>query len=117
MTAVEHGVFDDLLLGNYMRTTFHGAWDEPSLYPWFCPYVAKYGDNGGAYNEAELARYFSEYRDRAPLEQAYHGVTRWLRDTFERRAVNVVRAFASPESPAYQALRRSYHRLVRPRLA
>jgi hypothetical protein len=45
MTAVEYRVFDDLLIGNFMRTTLHGG---ATLYPHFTPLVAKYSDNGGA---------------------------------------------------------------------
>jgi hypothetical protein len=43
MTAVEYQVFDDLLIGNFMRTKLHGG---AKLYPHFTPRTAKYSDNG-----------------------------------------------------------------------
>jgi hypothetical protein len=61
MTAVRYRVFDDLLIGNFMKVTLHG---DADLYPEFTPYVAKYADNGGARTEADLARYFAAYRGR-----------------------------------------------------
>src|SRR6516162_6219535 len=42
MTCIEHELFDDLLIGNFMRTTLYNV---ESLYPRFTPYVPKYGDN------------------------------------------------------------------------
>ena len=44
MTCIEYEIFDDLLIGNYMKTTLHG--DVAGLYPDFSPYVAKFADNG-----------------------------------------------------------------------
>ena len=64
MTAVEHEVFDDLLIGNYMRTTLYNI---AGLYPRFTPYVAKYADNGGAKTKRELMTYFGHYYMRDPL--------------------------------------------------
>jgi hypothetical protein len=60
MTAVGYEVFDDMLIGNFMKTTLHGG--LRSLYPDFTPYVAKYGDNGRAFSADELQDYFSGYR-------------------------------------------------------
>jgi hypothetical protein len=61
MTAIKYNIFDDLLIGNFVKTTLHGG--VKSLYPDFSPYVAKYGDNGLAYSESDLARYFQYYRE------------------------------------------------------
>ena len=48
-TAVAAGeIFDDLLIGNFMRTTLHGRVAGAGLYPDFTPYVAKYADNADA---------------------------------------------------------------------
>lgn len=65
MTAIEYSVFDDLLIGNFTKTTLHGSWDAQgaeALYPHFTPFVTKYGDNGGAYTKDELKRYFQHYQ-------------------------------------------------------
>lgn len=66
MTAVEHQVFDDLLIGNFMRTIVHGDFGCPpigALYPDFTPFLAKFGDNGDARSMEELRAYFARYRD------------------------------------------------------
>ena len=68
LMAVNYEIFDDLLIGNFMKTTLHGAWPPSRLYPHFSPYVAKYADNGLARTEQELAAYFQAYRKRAPLD-------------------------------------------------
>jgi hypothetical protein len=47
-----------------MRTTLYNV---ESLYPRFTPYVAKYGDNGGAKTTRELTRYFGHYYLRDPV--------------------------------------------------
>jgi hypothetical protein len=65
MTAVRNEIFDDLLIGNFMKTTLHGK--LRSLYPDFTPYVAKYGDNGRAFSRAELHDYFADYRSSGPF--------------------------------------------------
>ncbi len=40
MTSIEHECFDDMLIGNFMKTTLYGQWARNSLYPDFIPYVA-----------------------------------------------------------------------------
>lgn len=67
MTCVRYEIFDDLLIGNYVRTTLHGAWEHPgaeALYPHFTPFVTKYGDNGRSFSPAELRAYARFYLDR-----------------------------------------------------
>ncbi|MGC2203188.1 MAG: hypothetical protein WA633_23990, partial [Stellaceae bacterium] len=58
INSIENEMFDDMLIGNFMRTTLHNVHD---LYPYFTPYVAKYADNGGAKTKRELAAYFGHY--------------------------------------------------------
>lgn len=67
MEAVKWRVFDDLLIGNYTKTTLHGDWLDKGaggLYPDFNPFLAKYSDNGGANTPDELKAYFAEYHRR-----------------------------------------------------
>ncbi len=45
VTALHYEIFDDLLIGNFMKTTLHGTWGPGRLYPDFTPFVAKYADN------------------------------------------------------------------------
>ena len=101
--AVEWEIFDDLLIGNYMTATLHGAWPSSRLYPGFTPWVTKYADNGRARTDAELRAYFAEYRRRL-------GVTTWLRSSLEQRAKDSVRARLSADSPVYQRARLLYAR-------
>src|SRR5262249_33089685 len=58
MQAIQFEIFDDLLIGNFMKTRLEGEWPQTGLYPGFTPYVAKYGDNGRAKTHAELKMYF-----------------------------------------------------------
>jgi hypothetical protein len=85
MTSVDHAIFDDLLIGNFMRTTLHGAWPVSGLYPDFTPYVSKYADNGGARTEAELESYFLAYRRRDPLAFFRHRVEEASKNLIRRR--------------------------------
>ncbi len=104
LAAVEWEIFDDLLIGNFMRTTLHGKWPVSGLYPDFTPYVTKYADNGRAHTRAEVKEYFAEYRRRT-------GTLTWLRATIEQQAKDAVRARLRPDSPAFAAARRAYSRL------
>jgi hypothetical protein len=64
MAAIEYQIFDDLLIGNFMRTTLHGG---AKLYPHFTPFVAKWSDNGKVNTKQELRHYFLQYFRRAPV--------------------------------------------------
>jgi len=75
MTCVEYEIFDDLMIGNFTKTTLHGPWERQgtlALYPDFIPFVTKYGDNGGAHSKDELIVYFSEYQRRGFFGFAQH---------------------------------------------
>ena len=98
MKAIRGQVFDDLLIGNFMRTTIHGAQPKHGLYPDFTPYVARYADNGGARTKAELKAYWAAYRQRAPLE--------FLLSHWFLRCKNLLR----PDSAAFDLLKRGFYR-------
>jgi hypothetical protein len=72
MTCIDYEIFDDMLIGNFMKTTLHGAVE---LYPDFSPYVAKFGDNGMAKSRAELRGYFLHYFLRDPVANTLKQVT------------------------------------------
>jgi hypothetical protein len=101
MTAVQYEVFDDLLIGNFMKTTLHGRFGEERLYPHFTPYVAKYGDNGKARTHEELEAYFRAYRRRAPVD--------YFRHVLESSSRHAVMAILRTDSPAYRTISRLYH--------
>lgn len=99
--ALKWEIFDDLLIGNFMKTTLHGNWPASRLYPDFIPYVGKYADNGQARSREELRAYFAEYRRRT-------GAFAFLRHRFAARAAEVVRSALTADSPAYRMARRAY---------
>jgi hypothetical protein len=85
MTVVEYEIFDDLMIGNFTKTTLHGSWERQgtlALYPDFIPFVTKYGDNGGAHSRDELTVYFAEYQRRGffgfPLHELGQATKRTL---------------------------------------
>jgi hypothetical protein len=105
VAALEHDVFDDLLIGNFMRTVVSGSTDPSVLYPHFTPYVAKYGDNGLARSEEEVAAYLRAYRARAPVA--------FVRHRLEQRSRERVRASLRGGSVAYRGARRAYRAVKR----
>jgi hypothetical protein len=101
VTALQYEIFDDLLIGNFMKTTLHGEWPASRLYPNFTPYVAKYADNGRARTAGELNAYFAEYRRRT-------GSFAFLRHRFATRATQVLRSTIEFDSTAWRVARRAY---------
>jgi hypothetical protein len=93
-------VFDDLLIGNFMKTTLHGKWPKSHLYPDFTPYVARYSDNASARTPEELDVYFDEYRKRQPLE--------YLRHKLEQKSVDVFRSHVTGGSKFFEFGKRMY---------
>jgi hypothetical protein len=108
LAAVRYQVFDDLLIGNFMKTTLHGDFGRSGLYPDFSPYVAKYGDNGRSRTREELKRYVAEYRRRDPVG--------YLRSRFEARSVlplqehlsRALREHVGASSPVFRAAKGAY---------
>jgi hypothetical protein len=85
--ALRGDAFDDLLIGNFMRTTLHGDWAPASFESEFSRRVAKYGDNGRARTPQEVDRYLRAYRSRAPIDA--------VRFALRRRAGAAVRGASS----------------------
>lgn len=67
MRAIRTNIFDDLLIGNYMRVYLDNC---TSLYkPNFNYHVSKYADNGGVRTHAELKAMFGHYdSQQTPLD-------------------------------------------------
>jgi hypothetical protein len=63
ITAIDTEIFDDLLIGNFMKTTLHGSWEQ-TLSRGFTPIVAKYADNGRAKSLMALQHYLATYARR-----------------------------------------------------
>lgn len=101
MLAVRNETFDDLLIGNFMKTTLHGGAAAQGLYPHFSPYVAKYADNGGAKSKAELKKYFREYRRRSPYD--------FLRHRIAQRSVHAIRPALKPDGLLNRFIMREWY--------
>ena len=100
MSAIRYEVFDDLLIGNFMKTTLLGKWPGSRLHPFFTPVVAKYADNGRAYTTQELEAYFHGYRARDELGFIVH--------RFQQRSVQTFRNFVAPQSRVFDFGKRTY---------
>lgn len=104
MTAIQFEIFDDLLIGNFMKTTLHGV---VGLYPDFSPYVAKYGDNGQAQTERDLREYFQKYQERSP----YPGI--FLMTRVHAHFEDIFRRSFSNQSEFFKLSRRLYRAVRR----
>lgn len=107
MTAIQYEIFDDLLIGNFMKTVLHGG--VRKLYPDFTPYVAKYGDNGRAFSVNELHHYFRTYRKAS-------GFQGWLDhvrlDSSRKVRRKVLARFHSATPALYRIARQGYRRFI-----
>ncbi len=63
MKALQFGYFDDMLIGNFMKTRLHNM----SLYPHFTPIVAKLRGSAGVRTVAERRAFAWRYFKRNPL--------------------------------------------------
>jgi hypothetical protein len=105
LKAIDFRVFDDLLIGNFMRTTLHGDWPKSGLTADVTPYIAKYADNGGARTTAELDAYFAAYRHRL-------GAMRYFRHVMERTVKRTAQTHLRADSPGLALAARTYQRMV-----
>ena len=100
MIAVKLEIFDDLLIGNFMKTTLHGQWSASKLYPDFTPYVARYADNAYCYTQDQIDAYMKEYQKRQPIEYFLHSL--------EQKTVDLFRKNVSDGSPLLDTARKVY---------
>jgi hypothetical protein len=100
MTCIRYEIFDDLLIGNFMKTTLHGI---DSLYPDFSPFVAKYGDNGGAKSGAELRSYFLHYFLRDPVVSTLNAIT--------TGSEQMLRALLPADSALFRQVKKVYYQI------
>jgi hypothetical protein len=102
MKAVNYEIFDDLLVGNFMRTTFFGL---NSLYDHdFAPLLTKYADNGKAKTEEEVSRYINEYKKRVGRQ--------FIFETFMDKSANILNRFlTNRESRARRLIKLIYYKI------
>jgi L-ascorbate metabolism protein UlaG (beta-lactamase superfamily) len=103
MIAIEYRIFDDLLIGNFMKTTLHNC---ESLYEEdanFTFNVTKFGDNGMVETNDEIDKYLQIYKKRAGIE--------YVIDLFEDKSRNFLTRFIATDSMAYQKIKSIYNSL------
>ena len=91
IAAVKYEIFDDLLIGNFMKTTlinFSGLGHD------FTPYVTKYADNGRAKNVLEVKKYFQAYQKKSGFS--------YLSDRLMFKTERIFRKHISPETKLYK---------------
>ncbi|WP_164017890.1 MBL fold metallo-hydrolase [Pyxidicoccus trucidator] len=113
MTAVRYQVFDDLLIGNFMKTTLHGDFGEGKLYPDFSPYVAKYADNGHARTRNELKAYFADYRNRDPVGFLRTKVEAHCVRPLQTQSAELLRTLLPSDSAAFRTAKETFWRVRR----
>ena len=102
MFAVNNNIFEDMLIGNYMKTTWHGKPPMSRLYPDTLPLV-KYADNGLAYTKDEVDKYMYEYNRRYPVDA--------LLNKFQEKCASVIRNVVSIDSPVYSLAQKTKKKL------
>jgi hypothetical protein len=102
MDAVHYGFFDDILIGNFMKTELHNA----ALYPHFTPVVSKLGGNAKVFTAAERRRFNLHYFRRNPL-----GYLTWHLDRRLAVLADVARAWAD-RFGVKPPLKRIYRRMI-----
>jgi len=107
VTAINYEVFDDMMIGNFMKTTLHGNWSEDRLYPNITPYIAKYGDNGKAKTKENLEEYFREYRKRYGIQ----GIIDLFQHKIELKTKNIYRDYLPRDSWFYQKSKMLYYKM------
>jgi hypothetical protein len=108
MTAVGYEIFDDLLIGNFMKVTLHGDWGPMHLYPDFTPWVAKYGDNGRAHTMKELREYHFAYFRRAPADYLRHKVEVGFVLPLQQATSSVLRSRLGANSAVFRTAKSAY---------
>lgn len=102
MEAVQSGYFDDMLIGNFMKTELVNT----SLYPHFTPLVAKLGGNAKVFSRAEWRRFWWRYVRRNPIVFGRFVIDRWA-----ARSVDLARNLATMLG-IKEPLKRIYRRLL-----
>ena len=105
-------IFDDLLIGNFTKTTLLGDWPTGSLRPDFTARIAKYSDNGLARSPAEIERYLATYRRRSPRDFAEYELRRRY-DHALRKFARRTSARVASGSPLHRAGQKVYGRTRR----
>ena len=101
METIKYEMFDDLLAGNFMKTTLHGIRSLHS--PPIATIVGNFADNARVETKEDLAQYMAQYKRRAGGE-----LSRYL---FERNFGLYISRFVPRHSKFYPFLKNIYCKL------
>jgi hypothetical protein len=103
LSSVRYEVFEDLFIGNFMKTTYHGPGEFA-----YGPFInrLKWADSGRARSAEDLAAYLAEYHRRA-------GVWNRLRFGVEQRLLEHAHRWGAERTAVYRLGRSLYRRLTR----
>jgi hypothetical protein len=107
-TAVKYEIFDDLLIGNFMRVTLHGPWQPGRLYPDFTPYVSKFADNGRAKTLSELREYQWKYFRRDPAGYLRHRFEVAFLMPLQQATSSLLRSRLGANSTVFRTAKKAY---------
>ena len=82
LAACKYRVFDDLLIGNFMKTKLYNLQNLYDPKAHFTFDIAKYGDNGMVYSKEELYNYRKYYAKKMGTEYFFHLFSNTCRDYF-----------------------------------
>ena len=107
ITACEYSIFDDLLIGNFMKTKLFNLKSLYDPYFDFNAIVCKIGDNGLAYSKQEIGNYKKAYAKRMGIEYFY--------DLFANQSKNYFKFIFKnyADSKYYTKLRKYYYYLFK----
>ena len=105
--ACKYKVFDDLLIGNFMKTKLYNLRSLYESKAHFTFEIAKFGDNGMVYSEEELAKYKKYYAKKMGMEYFFDLFSNTCRDYFIYFFKNY------QDSKYYNSLKKSYYFLFK----
>ena len=82
METIDHKIFDDLFIGNFMKTTLHNM---DSMYEGYFNYIiSKWSDNGGVNTEEEYEIYKNHYKEKIGQSFLYYNFLDQSKNMFLR---------------------------------
>ena len=102
LKSIQHGYFDDMLIGNFMKTRLQNV----SLYPHFTPIVAKLRGSSGVATVVEARKFKRRYFRRNPL-----GYLEWRTEEALQRGLDWLRV-VSDKVGLKKPLKRIYRRVL-----
>jgi len=104
LETIQWGYFDDLLIGNFMKTQLINM----RLYPDFSPRLAKYGGNAKVYSRKALKAMYRHYFWRNPVGMARYMFRNYWRTKLVRDAADLAESLGvrAPIKWLYNSLRK-----------